>query len=121
MHGMVLGTDGNKMSKTLGNVVDPMEQFEQYGADAVRYYMIAGMPTFGDTAYKPEDLVNLVNSHLADGFGNLISRVIALATKKEIALSADISLCSEDVKQQLATAQQKITTHFTAYELYDGV
>ena len=41
MHGMVLGNDGNKMSKTLGNVVDPMEQLSAYGADAVRYYMIA--------------------------------------------------------------------------------
>jgi methionyl-tRNA synthetase len=85
-----------------------MEQLEQYGADAVRYYMIAGMPTFGDTAYKSEDLVNLVNSHLADGFGNLLSRVITLATKKEIVLSSDISQCSDAIKQQLTASQEKI-------------
>lgn len=121
MHGMVLGTDGNKMSKTLWNVVDPMDQLELYGADAVRYYMIAWMPTFGDTAYKPEDLVNLVNSHLADGFGNLLSRVIALATKKEITLSNDITLCSDTIKQHIADAEQKIAWCFDAYELYDGV
>lgn len=120
MHGMVMGTDGNKMSKTLGNTVDPMEQLEAYGADAVRYYIIAGIPTFGDSAYKPDDLVNMVNSHLADGFGNLLSRVITLANKKEIKLSDDLSLCSQEIKDNLNTYTQTISDYFSHFDLYNA-
>jgi methionyl-tRNA synthetase len=108
------------MSKTLGNVVDPMEQLEAYGADAVRYYMIAGIPTFGDSAYKPEDLVNMVNSHLADGFGNLLSRVITLANKKEIKLSDDLSICSEEIKNSLTQYEATISAYFSNFDLYNA-
>jgi methionyl-tRNA synthetase len=120
MHGMVMGTDGQKMSKTLGNTVDPMEQLEAYGADAVRYYMIAGIPTFGDSAYKPDDLVNMVNSHLADGFGNLLSRVITLANKKEIKLSDDLNICSEEIKNNLNAYTQTISDYYTNFDLYNA-
>lgn len=120
MHGMVMGTDGNKMSKTLGNTVDPMEQLEAYGADAVRYYMIAGIPTFGDSAYKPDDLVNMVNSHLADGFGNLLSRVITLANKKEITLSDDLSICSQEIKDTLIQYKATISAYFECFDLYSA-
>ena len=120
MHGMVMGTDGQKMSKTLGNVVDPMDQLALYGPDAVRYYMIAGIPTFGDSAYKPEDLVNMVNSHLADGFGNLLSRVITLANKKEIKLSDDVNSCSEEIKNNLNAYTQTISDYYTNFDLYNA-
>ncbi len=120
MHGMVLGTDGNKMSKTLGNVVDPMEQLTQFGADAVRYYMIAWLPTFGDTAYKPEDLINMVNSHIADGFGNLLSRVIALANKKELTLHADISACTPAIRALLEEQKNRVAQYFDSYDLYNA-
>jgi len=120
MHGMVMGTDGQKMSKTLGNTVDPMEQLEVFGVDAVRYYMIAGIPTFGDSAYKPEDLVNMVNSHLADGFGNLLSRVITLANKKEIKLSDDLNSCSEEIKNNLNAYTQTISDYYSNFDLYNA-
>lgn len=120
MHGMVLGNDGNKMSKTLGNVVDPIEQVEKYGIDAMRYYLIAGIPTFGDASYKEEDLINLVNSHLADSFGNLLSRVITLANKKEVALVDDVSVCSIDVHTMLQEQEKIIAGHFDAYDLHSA-
>lgn len=121
MHGMVMGTDGNKMSKTLGNTVDPMDQLVLFGADAVRYYMIAGIPTFWDSAYKPDDLVNMVNSHLADWFGNLLSRVITLANKKEVKLSHDLSLCSEGIKNKLNEFDKTISDYYNNYDLYNAV
>lgn len=120
MHGMVLGTDGNKMSKTLGNVVDPMEQLAQFGIDAVRYYMIVWLPTFWDTAYKIEDLINIVNSHLADGFGNLLSRVLTLANKKEISLLANYPITEQHIASQVQNLQTKITTYFNGYDLYNA-
>ena len=86
VHGMILGPDGNKMSKTLGNVISPMDQLEKYGLDAVRFYLIAGLPTYSDASYKEDDLVALYNARLANAFGNLLSRVIQLANKKEYSL-----------------------------------
>jgi methionyl-tRNA synthetase len=68
VHGMILGSDGAKMSKTLGNVISPMDQKEKYGLDAFRYYLIAGIPTTTDASYKEDDLVALHNSHLANTF-----------------------------------------------------
>ncbi len=120
MHGMVLGNDGNKMSKTLGNVVDPIEQLEKYGIDAMRYYLIAGIPTFGDASYKEVDLINLVNSHLADSFGNLLSRVITLANKKEVALVDDVSVCSTSIHTMLQEQEKIITEYFDAYDLHSA-
>jgi len=87
---MIMGPDGNKMSKTMGNVVDPEQQCEDYGAEAVRYYLIAGIPTFGDGTYKPDDVVNIYNSHLANSFGNLLNRVIHLANQKNLKLETAI-------------------------------
>ena len=78
------------------------------------------MPTFGDTAYKSEDLVNIVNSHLADGFGNLLSRVITLAGKKDIVLEDDILLCSSNTVDILRENNSRIKECFDKYQLYDG-
>lgn len=120
MHGMIFGSDGNKMSKSLWNVVDPMEQREKYGVDAMRYYLIAGIPTFGDGSYKEEDLINIANSHLADSFGNLLSRVITLANKKEVALVADRSICSPEVQEMLIDLWSKVEAYFNSYDLYNA-
>lgn len=120
MHGMVLGTDGNKMSKTLWNVIDPLEQCTEFGKDAVRYYLIAGIPTFGDASYRPEDLTNLVNSHLADGLGNLLSRVITLASKKEVKLSDDESLLDDEMKDKLKEFTTIISDYYESFDLYNA-
>lgn len=118
MHGMILGPDGNKMSKTLGNVISPMEQLEKFGAEAVRFYLIAGIPTFGDAAYKEDDLINLRNSRLANAFGNMLSRVIALANKKEISLQWTI--VSELVADQIQKTTKHVEHLYNTYELYEA-
>lgn len=84
VHGTVTGPDGTKMSKTKGNVVDPIDQLEKYGPDAVRYYALAGISTFHNSAWNEEELVALVNNDLADKFGNLVARVLHLREKKSI-------------------------------------
>ncbi len=87
MHGMILAGDGQKMSKSIGNIVSPFEQSEKFGPEIVRYYLIAGLTTFGDASYKEDDLVNLYNANLANNFGNLLNRVIHLANSKGVELN----------------------------------
>lgn len=102
VHGTINDANGRKMSKTLGNVVDPIEQVEKYGVDAVRYYALAGLRTYGNSSWDENQLVELYNSHLADDFGNLISRVSHLAGKflkdyvEDPNVILDYSLVEED-------------------------
>jgi len=81
VHGTILDSNGRKMSKTLGNVVDPIDQAGKYGISAVRYYALAGITTYGNSGWDESRLVELHNSHLSDDFGNLIARVSHLAGK----------------------------------------
>lgn len=80
-HGTILDKNGKKMSKTVGNVVDPIDQLEKYGVDAVRYYALAGLKTYDNSGWDEQQLVNMYNSHLADNYGNLLSRVVYLICK----------------------------------------
>ena len=78
VHGTILDKDGNKMSKTIGNTVDPIEELNKYGLESLRYYFLAGISTFDNSNWDSDRLIKLYNSHLADDYGNLISRVIHL-------------------------------------------
>ena len=73
--------NNQKMSKTLGNVIDPSEMINKYGADALRYYFLAKFSPFTDGDFSEEKLKDIYNSDLANGLGNLLSRSIALIQK----------------------------------------
>lgn len=79
VHGYI-NFGGSKMSKSKGNVVNPIELAEKYGADSVRYFLLK-CPVFDDSDYSEELLVNRHNNELADKLGNLVSRVAALIEK----------------------------------------
>lgn len=70
--------NGQKMSKTLGNVLDPVPLIEKYGADALRYYLLAKVSPFEDGDFSEDKLKGVYNADLANGLGNLISRVAKL-------------------------------------------
>ena len=83
--------DGQKMSKSLGNVVDPNEVVDAYGADAFRYFLLREVPFGQDGDFSIPALVSRIRHDLADEFGNLVGRVTALVKQKEggrLALSA---------------------------------
>jgi methionyl-tRNA synthetase len=81
VHGTILDREGRKMSKSVGNVVDPVAQVQKYGIDAVRYYALKGLRTYGNSSWDEELLINTYNSDLADDYGNLVTRVTVLAGK----------------------------------------
>ncbi|WP_337843831.1 methionine--tRNA ligase [Thermus sp.] len=76
--GYLLGPDGRKMSKTLGNVVDPFLLAERYGRDAVRYYLLREIPYGQDAAVGEEALRVRYEADLADNLGNLVQRLRAM-------------------------------------------
>ncbi|MBU1953390.1 methionine--tRNA ligase, partial [Patescibacteria group bacterium] len=80
VHGFVT-CEGKKMSKTLGNVVDPVEYAQKYGTDALRYYLLREIPTTEDGDFSQDRFEILYGSELANNIGNLVSRVLAMTGK----------------------------------------
>lgn len=82
-HGFVL-SNGQKMSKSIGNVVNPVEVIDRYGTDAFRYYFLRHVDTFADSDFTWDKFISAYNNELANDFGNLVQRLATLAVKNNI-------------------------------------
>jgi len=92
IHGF-LTVDGRKIGKSLGNASPPGAYVEKYGADAVRYFLLRAVPPFGDSDFSEERLAAVYESDLANGLGNLLSRLLSLAERSGL---DRLSECSAD-------------------------
>ncbi|PIR87961.1 MAG: methionine--tRNA ligase [Candidatus Harrisonbacteria bacterium CG10_big_fil_rev_8_21_14_0_10_45_28] len=107
VHGYIT-INNQKMSKTLGNVIDPMELIEKYGTDPVRYYLLREIPTDADGDFSEDKFIARFNADLANGIGNFASRVLTLAEKLTLITQAPTAQVKEKIQETKKTVQEKI-------------
>ena len=91
-HGFITGESGIKMSKSLGNVINPNDIVKEYNTDALRYFLLREISTFEDSPFTMERFKDAYNANLANGLGNLTSRILTLSEKYLEELPEIISL-----------------------------
>lgn len=89
INGWITGEGGVKMSKSLGNTVDPSEVVGEYGADALRFFVTKELQPFEDSPFAIHKFKEVYNAHLANGIGNLVSRVMKMAVSYEAKLGEE--------------------------------
>ncbi|MBB5708012.1 methionine--tRNA ligase [Sphingopyxis panaciterrulae] len=123
-HGFLLNR-GEKMSKSLGNVVDPMELAERFGVDALRYYLLREVSFGQDGSYSAEAIVRTANADLANSFGNLAQRSLSMIFKNLGGeLSIDYQSAPEDealLADLLAMAQARLPREFDQLAFSIGI
>ena len=105
VHGYIT-VEGQKMSKTLGNIIDPFSLAEKYDQDAVRYYLLREIPSYSDGDFSERRFKELYNAALANGLGNLIARVAKLCETSGYKFS-DINLSKRILKKSVVKDLEK--------------
>jgi methionyl-tRNA synthetase len=106
INGFIQGANGQKMSKSLGNVISPNEVVERYGTEALRYFVCRELSTFEDSDFTWERFKEAYNANLANGLGNLVSRVMKMAQDN---LDAPVQIEN--------TLHQTLRTFINAFEI----
>lgn len=110
IHGFIT-SNGEKMSKSLGNVVDPYEVILEYGVDAFRYWFLRELNIFGDGDFAREKFKESYNANLANGLGNLVSRVMKMA------VMSDTKFIRFDEREKVANATPAIPRFMQEYQI----
>lgn len=120
VHGFI-NVEGRKMSKTVGNIIDPFAAVQKYGADAVRYYLLREIPSGEDGDWSEVKFRARYNADLANGLGNFAARVLALAEKAGITRSPDLSsVVEQNIKKAREIVGQK-TEEFKFHEALSAI
>ncbi len=115
VNGFIVGEGGIKMSKSLGNVVDPRDIAEEYGTEALRYFLLREISSFEDSPFTLERFKEAYNSGLANGLGNLVSRIM---TMTEANISEKIS---EDFVLEKSSDYQEFKLNLDNFEINKAV
>ena len=122
-HGFLLARGGEKMSKSVGNVVDPIELADCFGVDALRYFLLREV-TFGqDGSYSAEAIVTRVNAELANSFGNLAQRSLSMIFKNLDGVIPEGGNADEDkaLLDQVEQACTRLTEEFHRFAFSAGL
>src|SRR5699024_1914282 len=112
-HGWILMEDG-KMSKAKGNVVGPGGLIDEYGLDAVRYYLLSGVSFGSDGVFTPEGFVDRINYDLANDLGNLLNRTVAMISKYFSGETPALKVSETTEDQQLEEFMDQKIANYTS-------
>lgn len=115
VNGFVTGDGGVKMSKSLGNVVNPVDIVHEYGTEALRYFVAREIGSFEDSPFTMERFKLAYNTNLANGLGNLVSRVMKMATTNGVILNEKKFTTADGI----ADADVFVEKHKKALEVFD--
>lgn len=101
VNGHITAEGGLKMSKSLGNVVDPKILAQEYGTDALRFFLLKEISSFEDSPFTIERFKDSYNAHLANGLGNLVSRIMKMAEGNNVTLSNYIRSENNRIKESV--------------------
>ncbi len=116
VHGFI-NVDGQKMSKSLGNVIDPFELVKKYGVDPVRYYLLREIVPTEDGDFTYEKFETRYNSDLAGGVGNLLSRTVTLANKDNFASCPT----SEKIKTEVQKTKKEVDDFLQEFKFNESL
>lgn len=120
-HGFIT-SGGQKMSKSLGNVVSPGELIEQYGTDPVRYFLLREIPTTDDGDYSEQKFRDRYNGELANGLGNFAARVLTLAEKEGAFDEEEFEqFVGENVTHRIKEARHGLKEKMEAFRLHEAL
>lgn len=108
---------GVKISKTIGNVIDPLDLAERYGTDALRYFLLREIPYGQDGDYSEEKMKERYNGDLANGLGNFTARVLTLA-EKEKSLSGKLDPAFE---KEIKTMQKSVAAKLREFKFPEAL
>ncbi len=106
-----LTANGQKISKSLGNAVDPYELVDKYGSDPLRYYLLAEIPPYEDGDYSENKFRERYNADLANGLGNLVARVSNLLEKNNITTGLQVDLSEPSIKNTVQAFTDKMKNY----------